>query len=200
MAGRGAALAAALGLAALCAAPPTAAAQQLDVRDDPSICTAALSSVCLDTLGAGAVAAPDSARPSNRACAEQLAIYKACLSYASGGATRGPIGTGVVAVEGAHAGSLPIEVQGVLTPRKRDRYAFSHAGGRVRVSTTETAAPALVSLRTAADDELIVRTSKIGGGERVYTQCLPPGEYLLGVEARSRGTAYRVVVSAMGEC
>ena len=189
-------LAAAAAVGAALSAAPAADAQRLDVREDPSICSAALSSSCLDSLGAGAVAAPEKAKPGSRVCAEQLAIYAACLSYASGdaGAASGAPQSGGV------GGSLPLKVTGVLTPNKRDVYAFAHDGGRVSVTASETSSAAYVSLRKKKGVELVKRTCKIGGGERNFTQCLPAGEYQLSIQGRSKGTPYRVVVSDIGDC
>ena len=193
--GRAARNVAVFGLGAALLAPQGADAQRLDVRKDPSICSSAIRGACLDSLGAGAIEAPESAKPGSRACAEQLAIYSACISYASGGkrAAASP-------PPGGHGGGLPLAVTGVLTPKKRDVYDFDHHGGRVRVVASETSTAAVVSLRTDKGVELIKRTSKIGGGERSFNQCLPAGAYQLSVQARSKGTAYRIVVTAVGAC
>lgn len=187
------------------------AAAQLDVRDDPSLCGRAVSRACLETLGAGAEALPTdpaaaaaaeaAAGPGSRACAEELAVYKACLFYASGGAApQQPQAETSAPAPAETPSSLPMTVSGLLNPKQRETHGFTHAGGCVRVSTRDTTASVVVSLRTIEDVEVARRASKLSGSERVYTQFLPAGEYLLGVEARYRGSPYRVTVSAIGSC
>ncbi|MEL6979722.1 MAG: hypothetical protein AAGM38_13715 [Pseudomonadota bacterium] len=190
----GALAAAAAGFAA------SAALADVDVREDPSICAKAVAQSCVARLGAGAVSAPASDEASAAAggsCEEQLAIYRACIAYAAGA---GGAAAGGAPTPQSGGGSLPLSIAGLVNEKQRITEPFSHGGGCVRVSATDTTAPAVISLRTATDQSVAQRTSTQTGRERAFTQFLPAGEYLIGVEGRSRATPYRVAVTAIGDC
>lgn len=175
-----------------------AALADVDVREDPSICAKAVSQSCVSRLGAGAIAAGEASASAGGSCDEQLAIYRACIAYAAGGGGA-PTAAGRPSPQSG-GGSLPLAVQGLVNEKQRITEPFRHAGGCVRVSATDTTASAVISLRTAADQSVAQRTSTLNGRERAFTQFLPAGDYLLGVEGRSRATPYRVTVTPIDGC
>lgn len=185
---------------------PVASASELDVRDDPTICRRAISRGCLATVGAGVLAGPSSAPAlTGRACAEELAVYKACLAYAAGSATpqTGGAAGSTPSAPAASAGAvqaLPLTFQGLLNPEGVAETAFDHPGDCLTVKTRNATNSATVLILTEGGSEIFKRGMSTSGRERRLDQFLPAGRYVLAVRARRNATPYSVSLEVGRDC